>query len=70
MAGVYGRNFTASELREVTAFYRTPLGQKFLDKQAAITQETVTMGQEFGRSIASDLQGRVIEEMRRRNLQP
>jgi hypothetical protein len=44
IAGVYGRNFTASELREITAFYRTPLGQKFLDKQPALTQETLTMG--------------------------
>jgi hypothetical protein len=70
IAITYGKNFSASELREITAFYRTPLGQKFLDKQPAMTEETMTIGQNFGRGVAADLQGRMIEELRKRGQQP
>ncbi len=40
VAGLYGRTFTASELRQVTEFYRTPVGQKFLDKTPVLTQQS------------------------------
>jgi hypothetical protein len=66
IAGIYGQNFTASELRDAAAFYRSPVGQKILDKQPAMMQETMTMGQNFGRSVANDLQERLIEELRKR----
>jgi hypothetical protein len=66
IAGIYGRNFTAGELRQATAFYRSPVGQKFLDRQPAMMQETMTMGQNFGRTVATDLQERLIEELRKR----
>src|SRR5450755_3442556 len=32
VAAVYARTFTVSEMRQMVAFYRTPAGQKFLDK--------------------------------------
>jgi hypothetical protein len=66
IAGIYGQNFTASELRQAAAFYRSPLGQKLLDKQPAMMQETMTIGQNFGRTVATDLQERAIEELRKR----
>src|SRR5262245_56453107 len=48
MATIYARNFTAAEIRQVTAFYRGPVGQKFLDKMPAITQESMAAGQRWG----------------------
>jgi hypothetical protein len=66
IAGIYGQHFTASELRQAIAFFRTPVGQKFLDEQPTVMQQTMMLGQDFGRSVAADLQGRVIEELRKR----
>jgi hypothetical protein len=66
IAAVYARNFTADELREAVAFYRGPTGQKFVQKMPAITQESMAIGQRFGQSIASELRGRMIEELRKR----
>jgi uncharacterized protein len=66
VAAVYARNFTADELRQVTAFYRTPVGQKMLEKLPAITQESMTVGQKFGQSVAAELRTRMIEELRKR----
>ena len=66
VAAIYARNFTAAELREVTAFYRTPVGQKMLQKLPAITQESMVVGQRFGQSVAGELRTRMIEELRKR----
>jgi hypothetical protein len=63
---LYSSNFSAEELRAVTAFYRTPVGQKYLQKQPALAQQSMTVGQQFGKSIAADLQKRMIEELRKK----
>jgi len=66
VAGIYARNFTAAELREVTAFYRGPTGQKFLQKLPSIMQEAMVMGQRIGNKLGDELKGRMIEELRKR----
>jgi hypothetical protein len=66
IAVIYAHNFTADELRQLTAFYRGPVGQKFLEKMPLIAQESVTMGQKFGQELAGDLRNRIIEELRKR----
>jgi hypothetical protein len=63
---IYARNFTADEMRQVTAFYRGPVGQKFLDKMPAIAQESMGVGQQFGQTIATELRAKIIEELRKR----
>jgi uncharacterized protein len=66
MAQIYARNFTADELRQIQAFYHTPAGQKLLERMPAIAQESMALGQKVGQAIAGELQGRVIEELRKR----
>ena len=65
-AAVYVRNFTVEEMRQLTAFYRQPLGQKLLERLPAITQEALAVGQKFGQSVVGELQGRLLEELRKR----
>jgi hypothetical protein len=66
VAIIYSSNFSAEELRAVIAFYKTPVGQKFLQKQPFMMQQTMTVGQKFGQSIAADMQKRMIEELRKK----
>lgn len=66
MATIYARNFTADELRQITAFYETPVGQKFLTRMGPIAQDALVVGQKFGQEIAKDLRERVVEELRKR----
>ena len=45
----FARNFTAAELAQITAFYRTPAGAKFLAKQGAVTADVAkSNAQKFG----------------------
>ena len=66
MAIVYARNFTADEIRQVIAFYRGPVGQKFLEKMPSIAQESMMTGQKWGQDVATELRSKVIEELRKR----
>ena len=63
---IYSSNFTADELHALTAFYKTPTGQKFLQKAPVVALQTMTAGQKFGQSVAADLQKRMIEELRKK----
>jgi uncharacterized protein len=66
IAVLYARNFAADELREAVAFYRGPTGQKFVQKQPAIMQASMALGQRFGQSVGDELRSRMIDELRKR----
>jgi hypothetical protein len=66
VAAVYAKNFSADELKQLDAFYRGPLGQKFVQKLPAVTQESLAIGQDFGRTIGTEMQQRMIQELRKR----
>lgn len=45
----FARNFTAAELAEVAAFYRTPAGQKFMARQSVVSADVAkSNAQKFG----------------------
>lgn len=63
IADIYARNFTVDEMHQLTAFYATPVGLKLLDKTPVISRESLTLGQAFGQKVATELQGRIVEEL-------
>lgn len=66
MAQVYARNFTVSELHDLQAFYRTPTGQKLTQMTPVIAQQSMLVGQQWGKSIAGELRARITDELRKR----
>lgn len=44
---IYDRHFTLSEIRELIAFYETPIGVKSLQKMPQIVQEGAVAGQQW-----------------------
>lgn len=61
---IYSSNFSAQELRDPTAFYKTPTGQKLRQKTPALTQQTMIAGQKFGQSTGAEAQKAMIEQLR------
>jgi hypothetical protein len=61
---IYASNFTAAELRDLTAFYDSPTGQKFLQKTPIVTQQTMLAGQKFGQSAGAEVQKQMLDELR------
>ena len=64
MAAVYASNFTAAELGDLTAFYKSPTGQKLLQKTPVIAAQTMAAGQKFGQAAAADAQKQMTDELR------
>jgi len=51
----YTRNFSAAELQQLIDFYKTPVGKKFIAKLPEITQESLKVGQDWGRKKAEEI---------------
>lgn len=66
IATVYAAHFTAAELRQIGEFYKGPVGQKFLQNMPKIMQDSMAVGQKFGESLASDMRGKMIDELRKK----
>jgi hypothetical protein len=66
LADVYARNFSVDEIHDLIAFYRTPTGQKLLDRQSIVARESMTAGQQFGQALVLDLREQMTEELRKR----
>ena len=52
---IYDHHFTADELRQLLAFYRTPIGQKLLAEQPAVAQEAMAAGQQWGQRLGFEV---------------
>jgi hypothetical protein len=66
MAAIYARNFSVEEMRQITAFYRSPVGQAFLDRFPAVAQQSVAVGQKFGEALVKEMQQTLTDELRKR----
>lgn len=49
---IYDKYYTHDEIRELIAFYESPLGKKMVDRMPAIMQESMAAGQAWGRELA------------------
>ncbi len=56
--------FTKEELQEIVAFYKTPTGRKFADRQPLIAPAQVRIAGEWSNEISEELARRVQEELR------
>ena len=52
---IYDKHFTESDIDGLIAFYRTPVGKKFIKELPSITQESMTAGQRWGASIGQEV---------------
>lgn len=62
MVPVYQKHLTEADLRELIAFYETPVGKKFAEKAPLITREAMIAGQEWGRQIGEKVTNKLKEK--------
>jgi hypothetical protein len=67
-ATVYAKNFSIEDLRALNEFYKTPTGQRLIQKLPTVSQEMMGAGMKFGRSIGGEVQQRMIEELRKKGV--
>src|SRR4029077_3003516 len=69
VAIVYAKHFTEQELKDLVAFYRTPLGQKMLKEEPAALDESLKRAQDWTIEFADVVMTRFRAEMKKRGHQ-
>ncbi|GAA5495024.1 hypothetical protein Rhal01_01194 [Rubritalea halochordaticola] len=59
IVGLYSKNFTEAELRELIHFYQTPLGQKTLKCLPSLMQDSMNLGQKYALKYAENYKAEV-----------
>lgn len=66
MAEIYATNFTEQELRELIAFYKSPLGQKFLDVEPKSIAGSIAFMNDWANAFSNEVAAKFRAEMRAR----
>jgi uncharacterized protein len=59
---IYDKHFTHAEIKQLIAFYETPVGKKLSTTLPLITQEAMAAGQKWGEEIGQS----VVEKLRKK----
>ena len=62
---IYHKHFTLEEIKELTAFYKSPLGQKISTKMPVVAQEIMQATNAYSKSLQPEIQAaikKIIEE--------
>ena len=66
IANVYAREYSENELKQITAFYTSPVGQKYLDKAPALAASAAGLGQAWQQKNEQAAQSMAAQEMKKR----
>ena len=66
IARLYASRFTEQELRDVLAFYKTPLGQKVIVEEPKILESSVQQAQAWANRLSGDVVDKIRAEMKKK----
>jgi uncharacterized protein len=69
MAQIYASEFTEQELKDLAAFYKSPLGQKVIANEPKAIQSSMAFMQQWAHSFADMINGQFRAEMKKRGKQ-
>ncbi len=65
-AHIYAAHFTEAELRDMLAFYKSPLGQKMIAEEPKVLDESMAHAGEWADKLSEDVLAKMRAEMRKR----
>lgn len=68
IAVLYTKHFTIDELRQLNAFYSSPVGQKSASVMPQIMQQSMQMGSAWGQQVAMDVLQKLAPKLRERGI--
>lgn len=67
---IYDKYFTQSEIKELLAFYQTPIGKKAISVLPKVVNESMLTGQKWGQSLGPEIDKRVKAVLTKEGLMP
>ncbi len=68
IAALYAQRFSVQELRQIEAFYNTPVGQKFVDLLPGILGQAREVSADWSAQLSEDIVTRMRAEMKKRGI--
>ncbi|MGB7035070.1 MAG: DUF2059 domain-containing protein [Xanthobacteraceae bacterium] len=65
-AGIYAQHFTEQELRQLLAFYQSPIGKKSLTEEPKVLDEAMAYAGTWGDNLSQEVMASMREEMKKR----
>lgn len=62
LSPIYFKHLTIDDIKQVTAFYDSPVGKKYAEKTPLIMQESMAAGQEWGSKLAGKIEAMLKEK--------
>ena len=59
---IYAKYYTHDEIRQLIAFYESPLGRLLVEVTPQLTQETMVIGQRWGEQLGQDIVNELLKE--------
>jgi hypothetical protein len=59
---IYNKYYTHDEVKQLIAFYETPIGKKLVEVNSLMAQETAQIGQQYGERIGQEIIIELINE--------
>ena len=59
---IYSKHYTHDEIRQMIAFYESPIGRRLVEVTPFITQESMEVGQKWGEQLGHDIVNEMIRE--------
>jgi hypothetical protein len=66
IARLYAQRFTEAEMKEAIAFYRTPVGKKFVNDEPAVIDQGLARTQAWSNKLQDDVISRFRAEMKKK----
>lgn len=67
---IYDKYFTHDEIKQLLAFYESPIGKKTVEVLPKITTESMAVGQKWGEALAPEIQTRIFKVLKEEGLLP
>jgi hypothetical protein len=68
IAVIYAEKLTADEINEIIKFYKTPVGSRFVQLQPELVQQSMQLGQAWGRKIGQEIDQEVRKQLKDRGV--
>jgi hypothetical protein len=66
IARLYAQRFTEQEMKEIIAFYKSPVGKKFVTDEPAIIDQGLQRAEAWSRRMSDEVMNRFRQEMKRK----
>ena len=66
VAKLYATHFTEAELKDLLAFYKTPVGMKLITEQPKVGEEGLKFAQTWANQLSDQVIGKMREELKKR----